>query len=138
MIFETMPDGNVAADVPEFLEVVFGRALGDLDPERRVAALAAPYRFILRFHFDGQRKKLLRQVPGAGDQIGIDPMIGDDGKAEALETAAEILCEALRVMGLHIQRNRPDGFKSHAHARDLMRAEPECHPCALPTVKRRP
>ena len=32
---------QVAADVPEFLEVVGGRALGRLDPERGVAARPA-------------------------------------------------------------------------------------------------
>src|SRR3982751_1319836 len=38
---ERMACGKIAADVPEFLEVMGGVALGSLDPERGVAARAA-------------------------------------------------------------------------------------------------
>jgi hypothetical protein len=38
---ERMPRRQLAPDVPEFLEVEGGRALGGLDPKRRVAARAA-------------------------------------------------------------------------------------------------
>src|SRR3546814_13066352 len=39
----------------------------------------------------GQRKELLRLVPGALDQRRVDAMIGDHREAEALEGGAEIL-----------------------------------------------
>src|SRR3546814_5267032 len=63
-------------------------------PERRIAARAAAARDVIgALRRLGQRKELLRLVPGALDQRRVDAMIGDHREAEALEGGAEILRE---------------------------------------------
>ncbi len=91
---EPVARGQVAADVPEFLEVDFLRALGDFGAERRIAARAAAARDMIgALHLFGQREKFLRLRPGFVDQVGIDAVIGDHRKAEAFERGPEILRE---------------------------------------------
>ena len=89
---ERMARRQVAADVPEFLEVVRSRALGGLDPERRVAARpAAAGDEIFALHLFGQREERLRLLLGAADQRVGDAVVGDDREAVILEAAAELL-----------------------------------------------
>ena len=69
----TSAGGQVAPDVPEFLEIERGRALGGLDPERRVTPRPAAARNqIFLLHLVGQRKELLGQSLGAVDQLLAD------------------------------------------------------------------
>ena len=67
-----VPRRQLAADVPEFLEVEIGRALGGLDPERRVAARAAACRpgDSARFTSSGSAKKAFAFSSARCDQIG--------------------------------------------------------------------
>ncbi len=101
-----MPRGQLAADVPEFLEVDEARALGDLGLVRGVAARAAA-----AFDVSGallrlrQREQLLGHVPGARDQIVGHAVIGNHREAEALERAPEFLREAFGVLGLGLHRD---------------------------------
>src|SRR3546814_3855866 len=66
---EAVARGQVAADVPEFLEVDLFRALGDFGPERRIAARAAAARDVIgALDRLGQREERLRLGPGFVEQ----------------------------------------------------------------------
>ncbi len=98
-----MSCGQIAPDVPEFLEVVELRALGDLGPERGVTARAgqalpvvAP---LVRF---GQGEEAACQRPALFDQPGIDAAIADQREAIAPEADAQSLRHRLGCTG---QRN---------------------------------
>src|SRR3546814_12674457 len=61
---EAVARGQVAADVPEFLEVDLFRALGDFGPKRRIAARAAAARDVIgALDRLGQREERLRLGP---------------------------------------------------------------------------
>ena len=115
-----MPFRKVAADVPEFLQVVRLVALGGLDAERRVAASAAAARdMIAAFHFLGQREEDLGLVLGLVDQIIGNAVVGNDGEAIFLEAPAERLGEAIGIAIGVLQRDGGDvvsGDRSHGGA----------------------
>lgn len=82
--------GQIAPDMPEFLEIDMLGVLGDLGLERRIAALAAPGFVVIAVLFLlGQREELLGQARGALDQRQRDAVIGDDRETEAFERSAE-------------------------------------------------
>jgi len=82
--------GELAADVPEFLEVDDLGVLGDLGLERRIAArTAAAGDVIAALLVLGQVEQRLGLGPGLVDQLSRDAVIGDDRKAEAFERVAE-------------------------------------------------
>ena len=93
------------------------RALGGLDPERRVAARAAAAGDeIFALHLFGQREERLGLVLGAVDQLVGDAVVGDDREAIFLEAAAELLGEGVGVAVGVVQRNGRDvvvGDRSH-------------------------
>ena len=88
---------QVAPDVPEFLEVVVGLALGGLDAERRVAALAAHRQLVLELLGLGQGKEPLAGLHGRVDARLGDAVIGDHRKAEPGEGSAQGLGEGGEV-----------------------------------------
>src|SRR3546814_14646653 len=68
---EAVAGGQVAPDVPEFLEVDLFRAFRDLGPERRGAARAAAARDALAaLDLPGQPEERLRLCPGPVEQRG--------------------------------------------------------------------
>jgi hypothetical protein len=95
-----MSFGQVAPDVPEFLEVADQGALGDLGAERGIAARAADAgdRPAALFGL-GQGEEPLRQLPGPRDQVGVEAMILDHGKAELPEAGADGLGKRGRIIG---------------------------------------
>ena len=99
-----MPGGQLAADMPEFLEVDDLGILGDLRLERRIAARAAAAgNVICPLLVLGQVEQRAGLAPGALDQILGDAVIGDDGEAEAFERATEIGGEAIGITGLIVE-----------------------------------
>ena len=85
------------------------RALGGLDPERRVAARAAAAGDeILALHLLGQREEGLRLLLGAVDQLVGNAVVGDDREAIFLEALAELLGEGLGVAVGVVQRDGRD------------------------------
>src|SRR3954454_15016237 len=106
VVAEAMSRREVAADVPEFLEVVRLAALGGLDPERRVAPCSAAARDeVFALHILGQREEGLRFLLCLMDQRVGDAVVGDDREAIFLEALAELLGEGLRVAVGVLQRN---------------------------------
>src|SRR5689334_16531821 len=98
MVAETVPLRQVAADMPEFLEVVRLQTLGGFDPERSVAARPAATRNeIFALHILGQREEGLCLVLGTVDQRVGNAVIGDDREAIFLEALAQLLSEAVGV-----------------------------------------
>ncbi len=96
--------------MPEFLEVVLGRTLGRLDPERRVAARAAAARnAVAPLHLLRQREEGAGFPLGPGDEIRRNAVVGDDREAEALERLAELRGEAFRIGGGCVQRDGGNG-----------------------------
>ena len=102
---------QIAPDVPEFLEVMRLGVLGDLDPERGIAARTSNRRIVVAalFRF-GQGKKLLGQLPGPRDQISIDAEVLDQREAERLEALADILRKPGLVIG---QRKNGEFIEYH-------------------------
>src|SRR3546814_4570961 len=81
---ESVAGGQVAADVPEFLQVDLRRALGDFGAERRIAARAAAAGDAIgALRRLGQRKELPGPGPGVVDKRRVDAMIGVTRKTEA-------------------------------------------------------
>ncbi len=93
---EAMADGQVSADVPEFLEVDRLCTLGDFGPERGIAARAAAAGDMIgSLCFLREREKGFCLVPRLVDQRGVDAMVGDHGKAEAFERGAKVFRELI-------------------------------------------
>jgi len=76
-----MAFGQLAPDMPEFLEIVGGRVLSGFDAERRVTARAALAGMIFALGFIRQREEQLRLPFRLGDDVGGNAVIGDDGEA---------------------------------------------------------
>ena len=90
--------GQIAADVPEFLEVVRRVALGGFDPERGVAARAAGAGDgVAALNLFGEDEERLGLGLGAIDQRLRDAVVGDDREAGIAEAAAEFVGETGRV-----------------------------------------
>ena len=123
------PDVGRAADVPEFLQVGVGRALGGLDPERRVAALAGaagdPIAPLDRIR---EREEGLGAVLRGRDQAGVEPMVGDDGEAIALERGAERIGESIEILPMKAKRDGLNGKRNRSFSRS----------CAIRRQKRPP
>ena len=104
-----MPLGQLAPDMPEFLEIDRARALGDLGLEGGVAARAAAARLVIAaLLFLGQVEQIGGLRPGAVDQPLVDAVIGDDREAEPLERPAERRGEAFGIGRLLCERQRGD------------------------------
>ena len=104
---EAMPRGQLAPDVPEFLQVDVARVLRDLGLERRIAARTAlPLKEIAALLRIGQREQLLGRAPRPRDQLLRHAMVRHDGEAEALERAADRRREARGVAVLFGQAQR--------------------------------
>ena len=85
-----MACGQLAPDVPEFLEIVDLGVLGLLGPEGGIAARAAAAGNVIgALDRVGEREELLRQRFGAVDQLLRDAVVADDGEAVFLEAAAQ-------------------------------------------------
>src|SRR6476620_12326222 len=98
MVAEPVPLRQIAADVPELLEVVRLLALGSLDAERCVdAGAAAAWNQIFALHVLGQREEGLGLVFGAVDQLVGNAVVGDDRETIFLEALAQFLREAVGV-----------------------------------------
>ena len=91
---------QLAADVPEFLEIVVRGALGGFDAERRVAARAAAARHpVAEFLGFRKREKPAKALEATIDELLVDPMILDDDEAEFLIGRRDVLRE-LGTLGL--------------------------------------
>jgi len=90
--------GQIAADMPEFLEVILARALGDLGAEGGVAALATATGDeigALRVH--RQREELPRERPAFCDKIGVHAVVAHHGEAILAEAGADRLGKGIGV-----------------------------------------
>ena len=98
MVAKTVAGRQIAADVPEFLEVVRPAALGGLNAERCVTARAAAAGDdVFALHFLRQREEGLRFLLGLGDQRLRNAVLGDDREAIFLEAAPELLSESIGI-----------------------------------------
>jgi hypothetical protein len=111
-----VPGGQVPPDVPELLEVVGGGALGGLDAEGRVSTGAvAP--------LVGQLGPLRESEEGLGvgqgpvDQGLVQSVVGHHGEAVALEGAAEVPGETLRI---GVEQGQGDGRDGGGHGELLI------------------
>ena len=87
-----VPVGQFATDVPEFLQVMDLRILGDFLAERRVTARAATARHVIGpLHILRQGKELFRLFLGALDQLFGNAVIAHDRKAVFGEAAAQFV-----------------------------------------------
>ena len=92
---------NLAADVPELLEVRILRALRGFDAERRVAARAAAAgHVVLALDVLRQREEPLEHVVRAVDQRLRDAVVADAGEAPLAIGGAEFGDEGVAVFGL--------------------------------------
>src|SRR5579864_246804 len=113
MVAKAVTGRKVPADVPEFLEIMSLRALGSLDPERRVTACSGAARNdIFALHVLGEGKEGLCLILGALDQLVRDGVVSDDRKAVVLEALAELPCKFVGVLLHLVERNRSDGIGS--------------------------
>ena len=99
---------QVAAHVPEFLQVMVGRALGCLDPERDVAALAALADHVLSLHVLGQGEEALGGVDGVVDPGLRHVVVGYRREAVSPEAVAERPGEGLEVGVVERERDGLD------------------------------
>ncbi len=100
---------QVAADVPEFLEVLVRRALGRLDAEGGVAALAAAaLDEVPPLDLFGQGEEGLGARDGAVDQVRRQVVVGHHGEAIAGERCAQLLREPLEIAVVELERDRLD------------------------------
>jgi dienelactone hydrolase len=98
-----------APDVPEFLEIDVGAALGGLDPKRRIAARAAAAGLVVAaFHLVGQREKGFGAINRVVDHLLVQAMIRDNGETVAPERAAERFREAAEIEVVAGHRDRLD------------------------------
>ena len=108
---ELVPGGKLAPDVPEFLEVGRGAALGSFDPKRGVTTRAAATGDeVSAPGLVGQCEKLFGQRLGAVDQILRDAVVADDREAIIDEALAKLLRKGLRVKVGVVERHRCDGI----------------------------
>ena len=92
-----MPGRQLAADLPELLEVVVRRALRRFDAEWRVSARAADARdLVAPLDRIVLREELLEAVEAAVDERLRQLVVADDREAVALEAAGEVLDERRR------------------------------------------
>jgi len=108
-----MAGRQVAAHVPEFLEIVVVGALGGLDPERDVAARAAFHARVLLLGFDGQGEEGLGGVYGGVDAGLIQVIVRQDRETVAFERRAQLLGEAREVLRVKREGNRSDSGVGH-------------------------
>jgi hypothetical protein len=88
---------EVAADVPELLQVMSLRALGGLHAERSVAALTAAAGLVVGvLHRVRQVEEGLRVLQRPRQQRLVQAVIGNDREPEALERGAKVAREARR------------------------------------------
>ena len=113
---ERMPIGQLAADMPEFLEIVDLGVLGLLRAERRVTARAATAGDVIgALHLVGQSEEILRQGFCPVDQFLRDTVIADDGEAVFAKAAPQVVGNGLerlcqrhnRDIGVRIGHNGP-------------------------------
>lgn len=105
-----MARGKLAADVPEFLEVEVRRALGGLDAERRVAALAGDARDLVRqLHGFRQGEEGLGVDDGGVDPPLVETVVANHREAVAGERAAERGGEGVEILAVELERDRRDG-----------------------------
>lgn len=119
MVAKAVPRRQIAPDMPELLEIMEIGILGNLGPERRIAARAREFGAeIAALDRLGQREQLLRQLPAARDQIGVDPMIDNHRKAIGLKALAERLRKAGSIMRGAGERKRGNliGHNRHTYA----------------------
>src|SRR3546814_4804991 len=91
--------GNLAADVPELLEVEVLGALGGFHAERRVAARAAAAGDVVALlGVFGQREERLEHTVGVVDQRLRDAVVADAGKTPLAVGRAEFVDEGLSVL----------------------------------------
>ena len=88
---------QVAPDVPKLLQVVVHLALGGLDAEGGVAALATDWQLVFQLLGLGQGEEPLGRGDRRIDARLRDPMVGNDRKAEPFERGAEGVGEVREV-----------------------------------------
>src|SRR3546814_4239395 len=117
---------DLAADVPDLLEVeVFG-ALGGFHSERRVAARAAAAGDVVALlGVFGQREERLEHTVGVVDQRLRDAVVADAGKAPFAVGRAEFVDERLAVLRAGRVGESADvecrdsGWRSEEHTSEL-------------------
>ena len=104
-LVERMSGRQLAADVPELLEIVVLGALGGFDAERRVAARAAAVRHLVAqlFGFDGSAKNSVETVQALVDEPLVDPVVLDDDEAEFRVGRGDVVRE--------LRRSRPGAHR---------------------------
>ena len=114
-IGQRVTSGQIAPDVPEFLQVVRFGPLGDLGAERGIAARAALAGDQIAALFRlGQREELRGQIPRTRDQRRIEAVVLDHRKAEGGEAIAQIAGEGIGCVG---ERQHGKGGKVHGIVR---------------------
>src|SRR6185369_5875250 len=109
VIAEPVTWRQVAADVPEFLEVVRLVALGRLDSEWRVAAGAASARNeVFAFHLFGEGEEGLRFHLGAMDKLVRYAVVRDNREAIFFEASPQLLSECIGIAVGVLQGNGGD------------------------------
>ena len=105
-----MPGRQLAADVPEFLQVEVRRALGGLNAKGGVAALPGDaVDLVAALHLVRQGEKGLGVGDGGVDPALVQAVVGDHREAVAGEGAAEGLGKAVEVPGVEAERDGRDG-----------------------------
>jgi hypothetical protein len=100
MVAEPVAGRKIAPDMPEFLQIMFVGILGNFGAERGIAALPGHCGCVISgLGFGWQREELLGQIPGARNQSRINPVISDNGKAEAFKGMAQIPGKAIWIGG---------------------------------------
>ncbi len=91
--------------MPEFLEVILARALGDFPPECCVAPLAAiAAGVVAALDVLRQGEEGMGEPPAFLDKASVHAMVAHHGEAELAERVAERLCEVSRRHGCHRQQ----------------------------------
>jgi hypothetical protein len=108
-----MAGRQVAAHVPEFLQVEVAGALGRLDAERDVAALAALADGVLLLDRVGQGEEPLGRVDGRVDLRLVQIVVAEHREAVAAEAVAQGLRETGEIGVVGLERNRRDGGQGH-------------------------
>ena len=120
--------GEFAPDVPEFLQVVVVMALGGLDAERRVAALAraAGHKVgglgVLR-----QGEEVLRRLIGPRDKARVQAVVRQNGETVPFERGPQFCGETRLVRACQSQRDGNEGNRIFGH-----RSKPLCDAVPAP------